>query len=90
MDWRLIYVIRDLPGIETFRIVQESIERTRVLVVPGPGFEPAVRQRIEVGLKQRLGGSVEVSVELVDSLPREASGKFRYVQSRVAQAAVAA
>ncbi len=84
----LIYVVRDLPGIETFRIVQESIERTRVLVVPGPGFEPAIRERIEAGLKQRLGGPVEVSVELVDSLPREASGKFRYVQSRVPQPAL--
>ena len=86
----LIYVIRDLPGIETFRIVQESIERTRVLVVPGPGFEPAVRQHIEAGLKQRLGASVEVSVEVVDGLPPEASGKFRYVQSRVSQPAVVA
>ena len=86
----LIYVIRDLPGIETFRIVQESIDRTRVLVVPGPGFGSAVRERIETGLKQRLGDSVDVSVELVDSLPREVSGKFRYVQSRVAQPAVTA
>ena len=84
----LIYVVRDLPGIDTFRIVQETIERTRVLVVPGPGFEPAIRGRIEAGLKQRLGGSVDVSVELVDSLPREASGKFRYVQSQVAQPAL--
>jgi phenylacetate-CoA ligase len=84
----LIYVIRDLPGIETFRIVQESIMRTRVLVVPGPGFEGAISERIEAGLKQRLGGRVEVSVEFVDSLPREASGKFRYVQSRVAQPAL--
>ncbi|MHB8493948.1 MAG: phenylacetate--CoA ligase family protein [Casimicrobiaceae bacterium] len=86
----LIYVIRDLPSIEAFRIVQESTERTRVLVVPGPGFESGLRAQIEAGLRQRLGSSVDVSVELVDSLPPEPSGKFRYVQSRVAQAASAA
>jgi phenylacetate-CoA ligase len=86
----LIYVIRDLPGIETFRIVQESLQRTRVLIVPGPGFEATVGSRIEAGLKQRLGDPVEVSVELVDSLARETSGKFRYVQSRVVPPAVIA
>jgi phenylacetate-CoA ligase len=85
----LIYVMRDLPGIDGFRIVQESIERTRVQIVEGPAFEPAVRARIEAGLKQRLGSSVDVSVETVPCLPSEASGKFRYVQSRIAQTAIA-
>ncbi len=84
----LIYVIRDLPGIETFRIVQETIDRTRVMLVPGPGFEPVVQKRIEEGLKQRLGAAVDVSVVLVDTLPPERSGKFRYVQSLVTQAPV--
>jgi phenylacetate-CoA ligase len=80
----LIYVIRDLPGIEGFRIVQDSIAETQVQIVPGPGFDPDICQRIETGLKQRLGDVVHVSVELVPRLPLEASGKFRYVQSRVA------
>ena len=82
----VIYVLRDLPGIAAFKIVQESRERTRVLVVPGAGFGPTQMQAIEQGLKARLGGSVDICVETVDEIPPEKSGKFRYVVSHVAVA----
>ena len=39
---------------------------------------------IIAGIKARLGQTVEVIVEHVAELPRERSGKFRYVQSMVA------
>jgi hypothetical protein len=35
-------------------------------------------------LKRRLGGAVTIDVKVVDVVPAEASGKFRYVISRVA------
>ena len=80
----LIYVVRDLPGIERFKIVQESVDRTRVLVVPGKGYSAELANRIRSGLKQRLGAAVIVEVETVGEIPAERSGKFRYVVSRVA------
>ncbi len=79
----LIYVLRDLPGIGSFKIVQESIERTRVLVVKANGYEDSVATRIINGLKQRLGSEVEIVVETVNEIPPEKSGKFRYVVSHV-------
>jgi phenylacetate-CoA ligase len=75
-----------LPGIAGFKIVQESLDRTRVLVVPGGGFGAAEARAIEQGLKARLGKSVEVCVERVVEIPAEKSGKFRYVVSHVAGA----
>lgn len=82
----LIYVLRDLPGIAGFKIVQESLDRTRVLVVPGGDFGDAEARAIEQGLKARLGRSVEIRVEQVPEIPAEKSGKFRYVVSHVAGA----
>jgi phenylacetate-CoA ligase len=79
----LIYVVRDLPGIEAFRIVQESLARTRVALVPGPGFDPATEDAIRRGLRARLGEGVAVEIERVPALPAERSGKFRYVLSHV-------
>lgn len=79
----LIYVMRDLPGVESFKIVQESPVRVRVLIVPTVGFSDAVREAIERGFRQRLGESVHVDVECTQSIPPEGSGKFRYVVSRV-------
>lgn len=80
----LIYVVRDLPGVERFKIVQESLDHTRVLVVPGPGFDPGAVGTIREGLGRRLGPEVRVEVELVADIPTERSGKYRYVVSRVA------
>jgi phenylacetate-CoA ligase len=80
----LIYSVREEPGIERFKIVQESLARTRILVVPSPAFDPAAVQRIRAAFKRRLGEQVDVSVEVVDDIPPEPSGKHRYVVSRVA------
>jgi phenylacetate-CoA ligase len=79
----LIYVVRDLPNIRTFAIVQESLERTRVSIVPEAGFDPRVRVTISEGIKARLGRDVAVEVEVVDSIAAERSGKHRYVKSMV-------
>lgn len=80
----LIYVVRDLPGIERFKIVQESVQRTRVLLVPGRGYAADTAERIRAGLCERLGAGVTVDVEAVSEIPAEQSGKYRYVASRVA------
>ncbi|HET7031782.1 MAG TPA: phenylacetate--CoA ligase family protein [Casimicrobiaceae bacterium] len=79
----LIYVVRDLPGIESFKVIQESRDRTRVLLVRGEAFQPNAVASIVEGFKRRLGQSVDVRVEIVDAIPPEKSGKFRYIVSHV-------
>ncbi len=79
----LIYVIRDIPGVENFRIVQESLHETRVQLVTNAAFADERIEAIAAGFKQRLGRDVEVHIERVAHIPREASGKYRYVVSRV-------
>jgi phenylacetate-CoA ligase len=81
----LIYILRELKGIRAFKIVQEDLHHTRVLLIPAPGFEKGVLEKIKQAFKTRLGADVEVTIELVAELPQEASGKFRYVVSHVAQ-----
>jgi phenylacetate-CoA ligase len=81
----LIYTLRDIPGIAAFKIVQESINETRVLVVPGGGFDvQAAEARIKRDFKARLGNAVQVHVQCVECIPPERSGKYRYVVSKVA------
>jgi phenylacetate-CoA ligase len=80
----LIYVIRDLPGIAAFKIIQETAMLTRVQIVPGDSFDAATTHTIVQGLRARLGANVEVTVEEVAAIAPEASGKYRYVVSKVA------
>src|SRR5574337_899366 len=79
----LIYILRDLPEVAAFKIVQESLDLTRVQVVPGPAFAADTTARIQHGLAARLGAGVDVEVETVAEIPSEKSGKYRYVVSRV-------
>lgn len=77
----LIYVLRDLAGVKSFKVVQESRVLTRVLLVVDEKFVPQTIVQIVSSFKNRLGGDVSVVVDLVDEIPPESSGKFRYVIS---------
>ena len=78
----LVYVVRDLPGIAKFKIVQESVDHTKVLLVVDADFDHANTERIRSAMAQRLGAGVRIDVEFVDDIPPEASGKYRYVISK--------
>ena len=79
----LVYPIREIPGIAAFKIVQETLERVVVNIVPGENCGPDVERLITQGIVARLGKTVHVDVIRVNDIPLERSGKFRYVQSQV-------
>ena len=77
----LIYILRDLAGVKSFKVIQESRALTRVLLVTDDNFTSGALDQIVNGFKQRLGTDVAVVVDRVDNIPAEKSGKFRYVIS---------
>jgi phenylacetate-CoA ligase len=79
----LIYILRDLAGVQGFKVVQHSLQHTSVQLVTGPEFEPGGLAVIVAGFKRRLGEAVQVDVERVDAIAPEKSGKFRYIVSHV-------
>ena len=83
----LIYVMRDLPGVQAFKIVQESLDHTRIILTPNDGVDVvALSGKIVEGLRARLGYGTKITVDIVDQIPAEKSGKYRYVQSNVVAA----
>ncbi len=79
----LIYVLRDLKGVKEFKIIQESLDLVRVLVVPDSQWDKTIKGAIVDGFRERLGRSVIVEVEVKTEIEAEASGKRRYVVSHV-------
>lgn len=79
----LIYILRDLPGIQHFKIVQQSLSETEVQLVADAGFGPAQEAAIREGFRARLGPEVRVLIRPVAAIEPEKSGKFRYVVSHV-------
>lgn len=84
----VIYVVRDIEGVDQFKIIQEDLDDVRVLIKVHPElYPPDGDDRIVRGFKKRMGGNVRVTVNHVEEIPPEASGKHRYVVSRVAEQA---
>jgi phenylacetate-CoA ligase len=79
----LIYVLRDIEGIESFKIIQESLDKTLIQIIKNEKYITTAEAIIENVFKKRLGNAVEIEFEYVSEIKKEASGKFRYVVSHV-------
>jgi phenylacetate-CoA ligase len=79
----LIYILRDIQQVRKFKIIQESLDLTRVWVVSDKTLGHAVVEKITKGFQARLGRRVTILIEEMVEIPPEKSGKFRYVVSKV-------
>jgi len=79
----LIYILRDMPQVQAFKIVQESLDLTRVWIVSQTPLDQALTDRITQDFKARLGPGTQIAIEAVAEIAPEKSGKFRYVVSKV-------
>ncbi len=74
-------VFVDQPHVREGQIVQETLTRIRVRVVPTSGFCEDDVGDIRRRVQHRLGTEVDVVVEAVNEIPRTAAGKFKAVVS---------
>lgn len=74
-------------SIERFQVVQESIDRITVVVVPSPGAgERALARESEMRARIRqMVGECEVSFVLADSIKPTPTGKYLYVVSKLGE-----
>jgi phenylacetate-CoA ligase len=80
----LIYPLREVGGIEQFRIVQKAVDRFHVQLVPNHDFRREAEEEIRSSWAKLLRSSIHVTFEyLQNALPVERSGKFRHVVSEI-------
>lgn len=79
----LTHPFKPLHGIAESQIVQDRPDRLLVKLVPTEQLPEAEVQRLITALRERIGPDMRVDVELVSAIPRERSGKFRWVVSTV-------
>jgi phenylacetate-CoA ligase len=71
----------DIP-IREAQVIQETLDRLRVRFVPAEDFNEASPEQIVRAIRGSLG-PVQVVLERMDAIPREANGKFRAVICRL-------
>ncbi|VTR98620.1 CapK related-protein OS=Desulfovibrio sp. X2 GN=dsx2_1185 PE=4 SV=1 [Gemmata massiliana] len=74
-----------IPGTAQVQIVQESITQLRIRLVADDAFNTTSRQKIADLVRDTFGDTVAHDVELVDAIPQEPSGKYRFCISKVAR-----
>lgn len=78
----IIYPLRELAGLQQFRVEQHEDHSIRILAVVSTDRDAALTpNQIERAVRPVVGGDIPVSVETVASIPVCGSGKFRYVVS---------
>lgn len=75
----VIYVLRDLPAIVQFRIVQRPNLDLDVTLVLRRDLTASERDRIADQLKRRIGQDIEVRLIVADRIAPDPSGKYRHV-----------
>ena len=75
-------VFKGVASIREAQVVQESLDRFIVRVVPAPGFSAKDRELLVQNMRAHVGG-VNVEVQLAERIERAPGGKFRAVVSRL-------
>lgn len=78
-----IYVMRAVPGVGEFKLIQHARDRLEVQIVPDTRWTDGAAPEITTGLQNRLGEDVSIELRLLEHIAPEASGKHRYVVSHV-------
>jgi phenylacetate-CoA ligase len=81
---RMDHVFKDALAVREAQIVQPSIDRIVIRLVPRPEFDEASRRALAREIRDRLGDGMALEFELIDAIPRLPNGKFRAVVSEIA------
>ena len=65
------------------QVIQERPDYVRILVIPDTGFTESDRQQILANARLKIPESMEISVELVESLERTAQAKTPFVIRKI-------
>ena len=78
-----IMLLGEVPGIAQAQLVQESLDSVTFRLVGGIGYSKRIEEILRAKALPLLGAGVRVHIELVDEIPREPSGKYRFSISRI-------
>lgn len=72
--------LKEVEGISHYRVIQETRERVRVLIVPNERYhreegEALIRRMI----RARIGPQTEIPIHYLERLPPHPSGKYHYI-----------
>lgn len=78
------HMLKDVPGLTRFQLVQRQLDRLDLSIVRGAGFDEASLAYIRREVAKVIGDSAELHCHFVDDIPLTRSGKLRVTVSELA------
>lgn len=78
------HMLKDVPGLQRFQLVQRRLDRLDLSIVRGDGFDDASLAYIRREVGKVIGDSAELHCHFVDDIPLTRSGKLRVTVSELA------
>ncbi len=72
-----------IPGIAQLQLVQTELDCIEANLVAAPGYTEATAAALVSELRSVFGPELQVRLQLMDGIPREASGKYRFAKCQV-------
>ncbi len=79
----IIYPLREMPGVRQFHVVQDERYAVTVEIVADDDCGSLSEENVTEHVRRAIGNEVDLRVRFVDFIASTASGKYRYVESRV-------
>ena len=76
---------KDVAGIIQFQVIQKELDQVQVFIVATSDFVAEQQSKFEYALKERFGPKIKCSLQIVEEIPKEKSGKFRLVKNTVSK-----
>jgi phenylacetate-CoA ligase len=77
------HMLKDVPGLERFQLVQRQLDKLDLSIVRGKDFNHDSLAYIHREVTKVLGDSIELDCHFVDDIPLTASGKLRVTISEL-------
>lgn len=79
----LTHPFKPFPQITKSQLIQTRLDHVLVKIVPSSDFTSTHQQLLTNELATRLGPGMAIDIQIVDTIPNEPSGKFRWIISQV-------
>ncbi|WP_063454444.1 phenylacetate--CoA ligase family protein [Acinetobacter johnsonii] len=72
---------KNTEGIICFQLIQDKIDHIEVKLVVNSNFSSNQELNFISALRERIGNDIQLSINYVENIPKEKSGKFRIVKN---------
>jgi phenylacetate-CoA ligase len=85
---RLDHIFKETENVQQAQISQQTVNEVVLRIVKGDQYTPRDEAALLAAARSRLGRSIAIRFEYVDTIPRTKNGKFRFIESAIDQRAV--